>query len=130
MLKPVSQQEIAGCWTWVKAGLEKLIAKTRDDWKPEDVYHELKSGVSFLYLIEDVGFIVLQKWANYHDGARLFVRAIWAEPNSLAPRRDELYDELKAIARQQGCVAMRMTSPRRWELAGWEPKQTIYEMEV
>ena len=134
MLQPVALHELHSCWGWVRDGLQKVIDKTGDDWLPEDVYHELKSGASFLYLIyadaDRIGFAVLQKWDRYHAGARLFVRALWAEPRQLVKRRDEFYEALKALARQTGCVALRMTSPRRWELDGWEPKQTIFEMDV
>ena len=134
MLQPVAPQELASVWEFVRGGLLKTIAKTNDDWLPEDVYVEIKGGVSFLYLIfargERIGFVVLQKWDKYHAGPRLFVRALWAEPRKLLPYHDDFYEALHDLARKAGCVAMRMTSPRRWELDGWTPKQSIYEMEV
>ena len=114
--------------------MSKILAKTKDDWLPEDVFHEIKTGTSFLYSIsvegERKGFAVLQLWPHYHAGPRLFVRALWGEPGTLVAHKQDLYDDLKAIAFQHKCKALRMTSPRRWELDGWTPKQTIYEMEV
>ncbi len=134
MLQPVAPHELYSCWGWVRDGLARVVAKTGDDWIPEDVYCELRNGVSFLYLIyadaERIGFVVLQKWDKYHAGPRLFVRALWAQPRELVKRRDEFYEALMTLARQAGCVAMRMTSPRHWELDGWEAKQTIFEMKV
>lgn len=134
MLHPVAPTDLYLCWEWVREGLAKTTAKTGDDWMPEDVYHELKSGASHLYLIyvgaERVGFCVLQKWDRYHAGPRLFVRALWCLPGALVKHRPELEAELNDLAIKCGCVALRMTSPRRWELAGWTPKQTIYEKEV
>ncbi len=124
--------DVAAVWPWVREGLQKIVAKTNDDWLPEDVYHELKLGASTLYLIyhddERLGFVVLQKWDKYHAGARLFIRALWGR--GLSPHKQEIYAALQALARQHGCVSLRMTSTRRWELDGWTPKQTIYEMEV
>lgn len=118
----------------MREGLHKIVAKTGDDWMPEDVYHELKINASALYLIyagdERIGFVVLQKWDKYHAGPRLFVRALWAIPRALVAHKDKFYAELQGLARQHGCVALRMTSTRRWELDGWSPKQTIFEMEV
>lgn len=134
MLEPVAAHAIAPVWPWVRDGLQRIIAKTGDDWLPEDVYHEIKGGASRLFLIyadaERIGFLIVQFWPAYHSGPRLFVRALWAEPGKLQPYRDAFYEELKTMARKDGFVALRMNSPRRWDLDGWIAKQVIYEMEV
>lgn len=133
-LTPVDPRYLRDVWGYVRAGLERIVAKTRDDWLPEDVYAELRAGQSALYEIdiatERVGFVVLQAWPAYHSGPRVFVRALWGEPGRLAPVEGELYDALRAVARKAGARVMRMNSPRRWDAAGWKLKQYIYEMEI
>lgn len=121
-------------WEFVRDGLERIIAKTSDDWIPEDVYSEIRAGSSALFLIysaEDrVGFIVMQAWPSYHNGARLFVRALWVEPGALREHQQQIEDWLRDGARKFGATAIRMNSPRRWDAAGWTLKQYIYELPV
>lgn len=133
MLHPVPVSELATFWPWVREGLQKIIDKCDDDWLPEDVYYEIKSGASHLYLIRDpngdnIGFAVFQRWDKYHAGPRLFIRALWAEPRQLVKHRKQFYEELHRLKRECGCVKLRTSSPRRWDLDGWELQQFIYEM--
>lgn len=134
MLIPVDARYLRSEWEYVRAGLEKIIDKTSDDWIPEDVYHEIKANVTGLYLLEHegqrIGFACLQVWTAYPTGPQLFIRSLWAEPHSAAKYRDDIYDDLKQFAREKGCAAMRLFSPRRWDADGWQMKQHIYEMEV
>ena len=137
MLIPVDARYLRSEWDYVRAGLEKIIDKTSDDWIPEDVYHEIKAGTTGLFLLEyggeRIGFVCLQIWPAYHAGPRLFIRAFWADPHAAVKHRADIYDDLKAFAREAGCVgpgAMRQNSPRRWDADGWRLKQHIYEMDV
>lgn len=134
MLHKVDPRYLSDVWVWIRLGLEAIIRKTRDDWIPEDVYTEIRNGHAALYLIyvnhERVGFIVTQLWPGYHAGPRLFVRALWCEPHTLAPVEQELMDAIRALGRESGCRAVRMNSPRRWDGRGWQLKQYIYETEV
>lgn len=134
MLHKVDPRYLHDVWEWVRTGLQKMIRKTRDDWHPEDVYTELRTGAAVMHLIyvnhERVGFIVTQIWPGYHAGPRLFIRALWCEPHTLAPVEQELMDAIGTMARESGCRGIRMNSPRRWDGRGWKLKQYIYEMEV
>lgn len=130
----VKAPAIRECWEFVRDGLNRIIARTRDDWIPEDVYSEVRAGSSALFLIYDddqrIGFIVAQAWPTYHNGARLFVRALWVRPGSLRAHQQQIEDWLRDCARKFGAVAIRMTSPRRWDAAGWTLKQHIFELTV
>lgn len=134
MLHKVDPRYLCDVWEWVRDGLQRIIRKTKDDWQPEDVYTELRTGAATLHLIysnhERVGFLITQLWPGYHAGPRLFVRALWGEPHALAPIEDELMDAIRAMAREAGCRAVRMNSPRRWDARGWRMMQYIYETEV
>jgi hypothetical protein len=134
MLHKVDPRYLCDVWEWVRNGLNHIIRKTKDDWQPEDVYAEIRNGHASLYLIyvnqERVGFMVTQMWAGYHAGPRLFVRALWGEAHSLVKVEHELMDAIRAMARESGCRAVRMNSPRRWYARGWQLKQYIYETEV
>lgn len=134
MLQQVDPRYVSDVWGWVRDGLNKILDKTQDDWQPEDVYAEIRGGASTLYIIDDgsehVGFVVTQFWPAYQAGPRLFIRALWGIPHKLAPMQADLIDDLKALARKHGARGLRMTSPRRWDAAGWTMKQYIYEMEV
>lgn len=134
MLVPVLARDVRHEWDWVRAGLLKVVEKTGDDWMPEDIYHEIKAGVSGLFVLEHggerIGFIVLQLWPAYHSGPRMFVRAIWCRPFDAYRHRHEIMADLREYAATHGVVAIRMTSPRGWDGAdiGFEAKQTIYEV--
>jgi hypothetical protein len=134
VLHPVDPRRLHEVWAWVRDGLLRVIDKTHDDWIPDDVYAEIRGGASALYLIysgdERIGFVVVQVWPQYHNGPRLFVRALWGEPHSLAAVEDELMESLRVLARKHGASALRMNSPRRWDAAGWTLKQYIYETTV
>ena len=135
MLHEVDARYLCDVWDWVRDGLAKIVAKTRDDWRPEDVYVELRTGAAKLHLIyvnqDMVGFVVTQVWPGYHSGPRLFVRALWGEPGALVAVEGEIMDALRDLGRKHGCRAVRMNSPRRWDAReGWALKQYIYELEI
>lgn len=134
MLTPVDPRYLRREWEYVRAGLTRIIDRTCDDWIPEDVFAEIKAGVSRLFLLEyggrRIGFVVLQVWPHYHDGPRIFVRALWCEPGQAKPHEADIYDDLRYFAAEHGASVMRMLSPRRWDGAGWELKQYVYEREV
>ena len=130
----INKSALHESWSFVRGGLEHIIAKTADDWIPEDVYADLRAGVLALFLIyrgdERIGFIAMQAWPAYHDGPRLFVRALWVRPGSLREHQAEIQGWLKDCGRKIGAKEVRMASPRRWDAAGWTLKQHIFELPV
>ena len=133
MLEPVDPRQIHRVRDWLLAGLEKTATKLADDWCAADVYHEIRAGQAFLFLIhargERIGFVVCQVFP-YHAGPRLFIRALWCEPGKLAPHKDDLMESLEDLARKHGAVAIRHYSPRRWDRSGFKLKQYVFEREV
>lgn len=96
-------------WPHVRAGLERLLSKAPDYWIPEDVYHALASGHSWLYVGEDkqgelLGFTILTPLTQYG----VIILHIWAAVNYAQP--DSVFfalDDIKEIA--QGINAKRVT---------------------
>jgi hypothetical protein len=102
-----------------------------DGWIPEDVYCFLVGNHATLYVNDGEwrGFVILQLLPNYAE-KRLH---IW-----LASGQGELMgflDEIKEIAKSSGAKRITFESPRKgWEkrapFYGFEPKRTVYEMEL
>lgn len=118
-------------WDWLRAGLLQVIEKTRARFRPEDVYHSVRTGNAVIYAIGDSGFIVLQQQFD-PDGPVIFVWALWCASGTAVEVKDDNYLELEKIARTAGAVRIRMHSP----LKGWgreaffEQVSTIFEHEV
>ena len=137
ILSPVDPKTIAGAWPFVRAGCEKVLAKTNDRWIPEDVYMELRSGTAFLYMIEDgadeIGFLVVRRVMD-PDGPVLFVWIIYTEPGALieSDKWKLVMAEVDGLARSIGAKRIRHYSSRSGfeEIGGFILKMHIYEREV
>ncbi len=119
----------------MRQGIEKVIAKTRANYLPEDVYHALRSNTAWAFALrddnaDDFGFMVLQNQYD-PDGLALFVWCLWVEPNAGPPHRASLYEELENLAKSVAAKRIRLQSPRK----GWErepffkPIAMVYEHE-
>lgn len=79
-----SDEDLHDCWSWVRPRLVKLLEKNPADYLPEDVYHAVKTGGSFLGLFDDdstgewVAFIVLTP-VKGHDVMQMFVWCFFNE---------------------------------------------------
>lgn len=112
-------------WAEVRAGLEKILEKTGEEWIPEDVYASILSGESFLFEI-GTGFAVVQK-KNGLRGPFLFVWCLYM-PNG--NERSSVISALDEMARQAGCKQIEFLSPRRWDLyfdGEFNQKAVVYE---
>lgn len=129
LLKPVAPHELRGVWSWIKAGLEETIEKCGEDYLAEDVYVSIRGGVSFLYTIEDKGFVILQKHTDPH-GPVLFVWCIWGV--GMMPQADQIMAELDELARGIGARLLRHHSPlKAWTRLGYfKPVSTVYERKL
>ena len=129
ILKPVTQAQLRDVWPWVKAGLEATIKKCNDDYLAEDVYVSLRQSVSYLYTIEDKGFVILQRHVD-PDGPVLFVWCLHAP--GFMPRADEIMADIDELARSIGATLIRHHSPRgAWERIGYfKPKSVVYERRI
>ena len=118
MLVPVDSRHLRSVWDYVERGLWAIIDKTADDWIPADVYAEIRGGVSRLFMMEyggeRRGFVVVQLWPQYHNGPRLFIRALLSEPGALVAHRADVYEDLDELARSLDMeIKVRFTEPRR-----------------
>lgn len=131
MLQPVAPQDLSDIWPWVREGVQDVILKCNERFLPEDVYHSLRLGHSFLYTIDDVGFVIVKRDTDVSGEGALFVWIMWAEPETMRPREEQCFAELAELARKANCRVVRMHSPREgWERRGWNITHRIYEREV
>lgn len=115
-LKYIHPDNIHDCWEFVKEGLIRIHDRAKDRWKPEDVYHGIKSNVFGLYLVEDnKGFVVLQPLTGW-DGKELFVFAAYIVPG--ANVMDEAFEEVKQLGRNMGAKRIKFCSKRE----GWKKR--------
>lgn len=100
MLQLVPIHKINDYWPVIRAGLFRVLDKSPDIWKPEDVYMEIMQGRSELHVAEDdeglMGFVVLTPYFQYGN----MVLHIWIALNNRS-HDDVVFgtDEIKQIAR-------------------------------
>jgi len=128
LLHAVSTDKVRDSWPAILPGLQEVRDRCNEVWWPEDVYASLMSGHSFLYMIEDCGFVIFQKHADA-DGPVLFIWIIWGEFKAIHPA---VSAEIEQLAVAMKAKRIRMHSPRK----GWERfpffkrKSVIYEREI
>lgn len=132
-LLPVNPVDLQSHWEEIRAGLLVVQKKASDGWIPEDIYHAIKNGSSFLYEgfvdQEYVGFIVLTPMQCY-DMKKLH---IWCAYNGGGKNVVELMSpELVKLAKGINAKKITFASPRNWErrLPDWKAVTTYYEKEV
>ena len=114
-LIPVLAQDLRKWWDVIKPGIDACRQSSADDWIPEDIYHAVKSGLSFLYVGQEdgeyVGFLVLTPIQTY--AAK--VLHVWLCYSAAESTFDYL-GELDNIARSLGISKITHTSARK----GWQ----------
>lgn len=115
-------------WDWVRDGLWDVKDKCKEPWIPEHIYTSIRTGGSFLYTVEDAGFVVFQRHVDT-DGPVLFV---WIMSGRLMPYKAQLYTDIDEIGRGIKARRIRWHSPRKfWARNGYgKMKTTIYEREL
>lgn len=130
MLVALTPEQAWDRWDWIRAGLQHTIERTGVRMKPEDAYIRIRNGTAWLYLVADVGFVILTQ-EHDPDGLVLFIWALWCEPHKLWPIKREFYAEVEGLARKAGAKRIRWQSPREYERERWGKKvASIYEREV
>jgi len=120
-------------WDDIKQDLIDLQERYGYEWRPEDVYHECRTGEAFLYLGDKPGFIVFKEDTNrYTREPELF---IWIACAPGMGHIDDYYEDYSAVARSIGAKTMTWSSPRKafQRLAKknhWKVRTTIYEMRI
>lgn len=136
MLQLIPINKLNDYWNEIRLGLWTLLNKAPDLWKVEDVYMELMSGRSWLYVAEDedglIGFTVLTPYNQYGDE----YLHIWIAVNHR--NHDDLVfctEEIKRMA-EQGCYkyvtysSSRKGSLRACKELGFTPSHQHYRYEV
>jgi len=136
MLRLIPINEINEYWTDVRTGLNRLLEKAPDTWKVEDVYFELVTNKSGLYVAEDddglIGFTILSPFTQYGD----IILHIWVAVNNR--NHDDLVfatDEVKSIAEKIGAKYITYSSARKGSIKacrelGFKPTHQNFRFEV
>jgi hypothetical protein len=136
MLKLVNINEINDYWQEIRECLFNLLNKAIDLWKPEDVYMDLMSNRSGLYIAEDadglMGFVVLTPFHQYGN----LILHVWIAYNKRY-HGDYLYavDDVKEIANKMNAKYITYSSVRKGSLRackeiGFNPTHQNYIYEV
>lgn len=110
----------------VKPGLEQIREEGgHTDWRPEDVYYEVRAGLALL-LVNDDGFVILQTSTNRYTLEREVL--IWMAWSRAPDYRERTLPQIEAIARKTGATLLRALSHRRGlERTGWIPDTIVYK---
>jgi hypothetical protein len=126
MLEPANIRE---CWESIRGGVQCVIALSKADYRPEDVYAACVQGLAFLY-VDEPGFVILAPQVNVFTGRReLLVWIAYAEGQG----NIEAYQpQIDAIAQREGFATLTCWTARRGfaKVPGWREVATVYERSV
>lgn len=139
-LKRVENQvDLRQLWPLIVEQIRDVKAQCNELWLVEDVWAALLAQRATLYVgVKDearVGFLISEvQWDAF---ATRPVLNIWIAvgPTLFAEHGAEVIDFMKATAREQGAIKVRMSSPRKgWGRAGMDklmaPAYTVWECGV
>ena len=99
-------------WDVVVVGLREVVKIIKADWIPEDIYHEVLSGKSFIFMhsSDNESFVVLSKRKNpYLDSSVLIVDVAY---NKTGDAIDQYQPLLEELAKEVGAGYIEFSSPR------------------
>ena len=114
LLSVVGPRMVNEYWNDIRSCLYDLLDRAPDTWKVEDVYMDIMTGSSVLYIAEDEdglkGFTILKPFQQYGD----LVIHIWIAYNK---REHDNFlfamDEVKDIAESMGARYITFSSKRK-----------------
>jgi hypothetical protein len=130
---PIHPEALHGVWSEVKAGLQKILEKSPEDWLPEDIYHALRSGQAQLVLVVGEkgmeGFLVLRVLRR--EFSRAQDMHVWCAYS----RGDEDVFEhglqfIRNAARQAGCKGITFSSRRKGWMKRFPVQEIIYRIDT
>lgn len=108
-LSIVSPEEFRSVWELIRDRLAVLSVEFGDGWIPEDVFVECSKGNAFLWITPDVeGFVILTVLAAPW-GRDMHV---WIADNETMTKAATYWEQLKDIARDNGCNRCMFDSAR------------------
>jgi hypothetical protein len=128
-IEVIAPNRLHGYWSFVRRGLEDIIAKTKPEWIPEDAYSRLSHGEAALYVVSQnaipLGFAVcyLQP-RNYGLKQDLCIWQGWSlpmqtlhdlgvSPSDATRIIEDLFDYLKKVAEHSKAASLTFYSPRK-----------------
>ena len=131
----IPPESLGRVWDFVSPGIAEIKRLCSESFRPEDVYHHIKRGTAFLYLIVDkepIGFCVLEILTDPNDGTRTLNVWLLHLVNKLDGVREEILSFLDESGRRANCASVRFASPRKGWMAflldnEFKQKMIIYE---
>lgn len=131
----IPPESLGRVWDSVAPGITEIKRLCSETFRPEDVYHCIKRGSAFLYLIggkEPVGFCVLEVLTDPNDGSRALNVWLLHLVNKLDGVREDILAFLDDAAKRASCTSIRFASPRKGWMAflldnEFKQKMIIYE---
>ena len=139
----VKPEQLHDVWDWVRGrkasmvliddhrtfryatGIERIIAKVKPDWKPEDLYASARAGLANLYIVKrgdrKLGFFAIYRQNRPFSGrAELFLWCAYTIPIREREPDDNLDEAIRASiefmyqhARANSCDSVVMLSTRK-----------------
>lgn len=132
----IEPKNLRNVWDTIHPGLVETARKAPGGWIPEDVYMRIKTGDAVLHIVSAEsryrGFLVTQSIDSV-EGRKLLVWIIYGDGSD--DLMAENMHQIREWAANINAVKIQFQSPRKgWakvaERLGFEPTQTIYEMDV
>ena len=119
IFEPISCNSLHACWPVVRKGLERILAKSKVGWIPEDVYAALRNGKAMLVFGREgphvVGFFIVEQVAEPFDITKQYLNVWCLEAEEGALRfKEEAFAEIDRIAKVQGLSTVRMRGRLGW----------------
>lgn len=126
---------IRDVWDVVLIGLKEVVNTINADWRPEDIYHEVLSGKSFIFMhsSDNESFVVLSQRKNpYLDSSVLLVDVAY---NKTGDAIDQYQPLLEELAKEAGAGYIEFSSPRSGfkrvaDKHGYTPVCTTYRKKL
>ena len=99
IFEPISCNSLHACWPVVRKGLERILAKSKVGWIPEDVYAALRNGKAMLVFGREgphvVGFFIVEQVAEPFDITKQYLNVWCLEAEEGALRfKEEAFAEI------------------------------------
>ena len=128
MADRVQVADVRQAWNLIEAGLWIVKRESAADWRPEDIYHMLRSGEAHLLLFDEgkTGFCILQQSRCPYSLCKVVnvvATFLEGEVNAL----DTFYPVVDQFAKDVGASYIEMYSRRKgWKRKGFEPHDIRY----
>lgn len=104
--------DIRYVWESIADGVREVAQKTDAEWRPEDIYHSVLSGKSFLFMdsSDQQSFVVLSEYQHPYLANRVLVVDI--AYNKTGDAIDRYQSQIEEIAMEAGARYVEFSSPR------------------